>query len=174
VVTPRLTFPVGFTFSQPAPELSAWYKKAKTLKKQGVPKKQRPPKPPPTSLYPTKQPLALCLLAQFKAQHPDCKVNCITADALYGTATCVDHASALFAGVQVITQIRGNQHVRLQKREQHVADYFATHPGTPHTLRIRGGQEVVAFVSSARLYVCAHHTKRFVVALKYAGEETYR
>src|SRR5213594_1090360 len=60
------------------------------------------------------------------------------------------------------------------KREQNVSDYFATHPGTPHTIRIRGGQEVVAIVGSARLYVCAHKTKRFVVALKYEGEDTYR
>jgi len=80
----------------------------------------------------------------------------------------------MFDGVQVISQIRSNQTVRLQKRAQSVADYFATHPGTPHTLRIRGGQEVVAIVGSARLYVCAHYTKRFVVALKYAGEDTYR
>ena len=29
-------------------------------------------------------------------------------------------------------------------------------------------------VGSARLYVCAHKTKRFLVALKYAEEETYR
>jgi DDE superfamily endonuclease len=174
LVTPRLTFPVGFTFYQPAPELSAWYKKEKALKKQGVPKKQRPPKPPPHSFYPTKQQLALRLLEQFKAQHPNFTVSCITADALYGTASFVDQASALFAGVQVITQRRGNQYVRLQKRAQHVADSFAMHPGTPQTLRIGGGQEVVACVSSARLYVGAHHTKRFVVALKYEGEETYR
>src|SRR5215510_4555951 len=45
-VTPKLTIPVGFVFYQPAPELSAWYKQDKALKKQGVPKKQRPPKPP--------------------------------------------------------------------------------------------------------------------------------
>ena len=32
----------------------------------------------------------------------------------------------------------------------------------------------MAWVSSARLYVCAHHTKRFIVAIKYAEEETYR
>jgi hypothetical protein len=31
-----------------------------------------------------------------------------------------------------------------------------------------------AIVGSARLYVCSHKTKRFVVALKYEGEETYR
>ena len=60
------------------------------------------------------------------------------------------------------------------QREQHVADYFATHPGTPHTIRIRGGDELVAMVSSARLYVCSHQTKRFIVAIKYAEEETYR
>ena len=29
-------------------------------------------------------------------------------------------------------------------------------------------------ISSARLYVCSHKTKRFVVALKYEGETTYR
>jgi hypothetical protein len=32
VVTPAITIPAGFTFYQPAPELSAWYKKMKTLK----------------------------------------------------------------------------------------------------------------------------------------------
>jgi hypothetical protein len=77
-------------------------------------------------------------------------------------------------GVQVIAQIRSHQPVRLQKRAQSVAEYCATHPGTPHTLRIRGGQEGVAIVGSARLSVCSHHTKRFVVALKYAGEDPYR
>ena len=80
----------------------------------------------------------------------------------------------LFGGVQVISQIRSNQKVRLHKREQHVADYFAPHPGTPHTIRIRGGDEVIAIVGSARLYVCSHNTQRFVAALKYEGEETYR
>ena len=79
-----------------------------------------------------------------------------------------------FEGVQVISQIRSNRKVRVHKREQHVADYFATHPGTPHTIRIRGGEEVIAIVGSARLYVCSHKTKRFVVALKYEDEETYR
>ena len=33
---------------------------------------------------------------------------------------------------------------------------------------------MVAIVGSARMYVCAHKTKRFIIALKYAGEETYR
>jgi hypothetical protein len=78
----------------------------------------------------------------------------------------MDGASALFSGVQVISQLRSNQNVRVYKREQHVADYFATHPGTPLRIRIRGGDEMIAVVGSGRLYVCAHHTKRFVMALK--------
>ena len=174
LVTPKISIPVGFVFYQPAPELSAWYKQAKVLKKQGVPPKQRPPKPAPNAQYPTKQQLALRLLEAFKAHHPDIRVHCIAADALYGTVSFVDEASALFGGVQVLSQIRSNQNIRAGKREQHVADYFATHPGTPHTIRIRGGEEVVVSVSSARLYVCSHKTKRFIVAIKYVEEETYR
>src|SRR5712664_3352229 len=71
LVTPKISIPVGFVFYQPAPELSAWYKKEKVLKKQGVAKKQRPSKPSPNPHYPTKQALALRLLAQFNATHPD-------------------------------------------------------------------------------------------------------
>src|SRR4030095_16538859 len=40
LVTPKISIPVGFTFYQPAPELSAWYKKEKVLKKQGLAKQQ--------------------------------------------------------------------------------------------------------------------------------------
>ena len=42
------------------------------------------------------------------------------------------------------------------------------------TIRIRGGDEVPVTVGSARLVVCAHGQKRFVIALKYESEETYR
>jgi hypothetical protein len=61
-----------------------------------------------------------------------------------------------------------------RQRDQHVADYCATHPGTPQKIRIRGGEDVVALVGSARLYVSSHHTKRFIVAINYDEEETYR
>jgi hypothetical protein len=174
LVTPKISLPVGVVFYQPAPELSVWYKTAKALKKQGVPAQQRPRKPLPNPQYPTKEQLALHLLETFKAHHPEIRIHAVMADALYGTATFVDGASALCNGVQVISQIRSNQNIRVGKREQHVADYFATHPGTSHRMRIRGGAEVVAMVGSARLYVCSHKTKRLIVAIKYADEETYR
>ncbi|MGH8063823.1 MAG: IS701 family transposase [Candidatus Entotheonellia bacterium] len=174
VVTPDITLPVGFSFYQPAPELSAWYKQEKALKKPDVPTQQRPPTPPPHPYYPTQQALALRLLAQCKAAHPTFRGHCITADALDGTATFVDGAAALFGGVQVISPIRSHQKVRLHTRDQHVADYCATPPGTPQPIRIRGGEEVIARVGSARLDVCSHHTKRFIVAITYEDEETYR
>src|SRR4029450_6338573 len=151
LVTPKISMPVGFVFYQPAPELSAWYKQAKVLKKQGVPPKQRPPKPAPNAQYPTKQQLALRLLAAFKAQHPDIRVHCIVADALYGTGAFVDEASATFGGVQILSQIRSNQNLRAGKRAQHVADYFVTHPGTPPPIRVRGGEEG-GYGSAARVY----------------------
>src|SRR5215475_10881806 len=174
LVTPKISLPVGFAFYQPAPELSAWYKTDKNCKRQGVPPKQRPRKPAPNPQYPTKEQLALRLLASFKAHHPDVRIHAVMADALYGTATFVDGASTLFNGVQVLSQLRSNQNIRAGTRAQHVADYFASHPGTPYRIRIRGGEEVVALVRSARLYVCAHKTKRFIVAIKYAEEEPYR
>jgi DDE superfamily endonuclease len=174
LVTPSISIPVGFAFYKPAPELSAWYKQERRRKEQGVHPKQRLPKPPANPQYPTKQELALRLLQQCKDHHPDLRIHCVVAEALYGTAAFVDAASAIFDGVQVITQVRSNQKIRVYKREQHVANYFATHPGTPQTIRIRGGDEMVAIVGSARVYVCAHYTKRFIIALKYEGEETYR
>lgn len=174
LVTPKISIPVGFVFYQPDPELSAWYRQEKARQKQKAPKAQRLPKPAPNPNYPTKQQLALRLLEEFKVNHPDIRIHCITADALYGAGPFVDAASALYGGIQVISQIRSNQNIRSGKREQHVADYFATHPGTPQRICIRGGEEIVAMVSSARLYVCSHKTKRFVVAMKYENEETYR
>jgi hypothetical protein len=171
LVTPKISLPVGVVFSQPAPEISAWYRTDKALKKQGGPPKPRPRTPAPNPQYPTKAPLALRLLETFKAQHPEVRIHAVMADALSGTATFVDGASALFRGVQVLSPIRSNQNIRVGKRDQHVADYFAPHPGTPYSIRIRGGEAVVAMVGSARLYVCSHQTKRFIVAIKYEEEE---
>ena len=174
LVTPKITFPVGFAFYMPDPALTAWYREDKKLKKQGVPSAQRPPKPPKNQTYPTKEELSLCLLRQFKSCHQTIHIKCINADALYGTERFMDDASQICDQTQVISQIRGNQKVVFRNRNLAVTDYFAAYPGTPQKITLRGGQEVTAIVGSARLYVCAHHTKRFVIALKYEGEEQYR
>lgn len=174
LVTERITIPVGFAFYVPDPVLSAWHTQDKALRKQGVAKRQRPAKPPRNEAYPTKQALALRLLAQFRHHHPHLTIKGVLADALYGTAHFVDAASVIFGGVQVISQLRRNQTVRFRSRTLSVQQYFERYPGVPQTLRIRGGRDVHALVGSARLYVGAHGKKRFVIALKYAGEEDYR
>src|SRR5262245_4110149 len=95
--------PVGFTFDQPAPGLSAWDQQAKARKPPRVLTPQRPPQPPSHPLYPTKQPWALRWLEPCKMAHPGIRGHWIVADALYGTAPCVDGASARFSGVQGIS-----------------------------------------------------------------------
>lgn len=184
LVSELITVPVGFAFYEPDPVRTRWAKQDRALKKQGVAKRQRPPKPPRNPAYPTKLELGLRLLAQFKQSHPTIRVQCVLADALYGSAAFVDTASAIFGGVQVISQLRSNQKVRFRNRTLSVAQYFARTPGgaqqtscagTPiQQYRIRGGEPVTMRVSSARLYVDAQGKKRFVVALKYEGETEYR
>jgi hypothetical protein len=174
LVTPKITFPVGFAFYRPDPAVSAWYKADKKLKKQGTPPQQRPPKPVRNETYPTKGELALRLVRQFKGEQPTLKIKSIHADALYGTEAFLDEASEIFDQTQVISQIRSNQNVRFRNRKLSVEEYFTRYPGTPQQITLRGGKQLTALIGSARLYVCAHHKKRFVIALKYEQEESYR
>jgi len=174
LITSKITIPVGFAFYMPDPELKAWKKLDEKLRKQGVPKCQRPPEPPRNKNYPTIPEIALTLLEQFKKNHPNLKIKCIFADALYGTKKFLDRASRLFGGIQVISQIRSNQNIRYRNKYMAVEKYFSKYPGTVQKIKIRGGKEVNVILGSARLHVCAHGKKRFVIALKYEGEEEYR
>ncbi|MBU4316999.1 MAG: transposase [Proteobacteria bacterium] len=174
LITPKITIPVGFSFHMPDPALSAWQKKDNELKAKGVPKKKRPAKPHRDPDYPTMPQIALSLLEHFRAMHPEILIRCIFADALYGTEQFLSQASSLFGGIQVISQIRSNQLVRYRGRDWSVQDYFATFPGTEQTMTVRGGEKIKATIGSARLHVKAHRIKRFVIALKYEGEEEYR
>ncbi len=174
LVTASVTIPVGFAFYCPDPVRSAWAKQDKALRKKGIPKRKRPAEPARNPAYPTKAQLALQLLAQFHQDHPMVQVKCVLADALYGTEAFMDAAAAIFGGVQVISQLRNNQNIRFRNRTLSVAQYFARYPGVPQALRIRGGETVSVMVSSARLHVCAHGQKRFVIARQYEGETEYR
>ncbi len=114
------------------------------------------------------------MLRHFRRAHPDITVKCVVADALYGTDHFLKKASQIFGGVQVISQLRNNQNIRLRGKTYALERYFTSHPGVAQTIRIRGGEEVPVTVGSARLLVCAHGQKRFVIALTYEGEDTYR
>lgn len=172
LVTPKVTLPVGFRFYQPDPAVQEWKRSDDKLKKQGVEKSERPPEP--NAVYPSKSELMLALLREFRYYHPLIKVKAILADALYGHGGFMNRAAEVFAGTQTISQLSKTQKVRFRNREMSVAQYFTTYPGIEITLRIRGFKEVKVVLGSARLYVKAHGQKRFVVALKYEGEEQYR
>ncbi|KJU84506.1 Transposase, IS4-like domain protein [Candidatus Magnetobacterium bavaricum] len=174
LVTPKITIPVGFEFYVPDPEMTKWYKEEKRLKEQGVDKKDRPYRPSKNEEYPTKQEIALLLLERFKTFHPDIKIRCIVADALYGTRDFLNNASKMFGGIQVISQLRVNQKIRVIKSEQSVAEYFLKHPPIKGKIRIRGSIDKSVMLGSVRAEVCSHGVKRFVIALKYDGEEKYR
>lgn len=173
LITPTVSLPVGFRFYQPDPAVKAWKKNEEKLKQQGVKKSERPPRPAPNPAYPSKGQLLLDLLEEFKFYHPRLVVKAILADALYGSGWFMNRATKVFA-TQTISQLAKRQKVRFRHREMSVAQYFATYPGVEITLRIRGLKDVKVVLGSARLYVNAHQQKRFVVALKYEGEEEYR
>jgi hypothetical protein len=174
LVTPRVTIPVGVEFYMPDPALTEWNQADKGFRKRGVPKQQRPAKPRKNPAYPTKPEIALRVLEEFHCGFPDIAVQCVLADNLYGTQVFMDQASAIFGGVQVISQVRKNQKLRFQGKTMNVLTLFQRYPGVAQTIRIRGGQPVSVWVSSARVQVCAHGKKRFVIALKYEGEDEYR
>ena len=101
-------------------------------------------------------------------------MKAVLADALYGSAEWMNRVMAQWPQTQVISQLQKTQKIRFRQREMTVAHYFATYPGVTQTLRLRGGEAVTVILGSARLYVNAHQQKRFVVALKYPGEEDAR
>lgn len=174
LVTDTLTLPVGVEFFMPDPTLTVWHREDKRLRKQGVPKKQRPDKPVRNPNYPTKPTIALELLQDFHRCFPKIQIRCVLADTLYGTQTFLDDASSVFGGVQVISKLRKDQKVRLRGKTLNLTTFSKRYPGLVESLSLRGGQTRTVYLRSARLYVEAHGKKRFVIALKYEGEEEYR
>jgi len=174
LVTEKVSIPVGVEFYMPCPALTAWNREDKRLKQAGVPKKERPAKPAPNPNYPTKLEIALVLLKRFHTEFSEISIRCVLADNLYGTEEFLDKASAIFGGIQVISKLRKNQKVRFRGKTLHVNTFFQRYPGVAQQLSIRGGEPVTVYVRSARIHVCAHRKKRFVVALLYEGEDEYR
>ncbi|MCK4493800.1 MAG: transposase, partial [Methylococcales bacterium] len=175
LVTESVSFPVGFSFYMPDPELSKWSKEDKRLKKMRVAKKDRPEKPQRNLLYPTKIQIALDLLRKFKKQHAEIKITAILADALYGEAYFMTEATQVFDNVQVISQLRENQNIEYKGKKRNLKHYFnKINSGIPAMIQVRGGKPVKVTLSSARLKVSAHGKKRFVIALKYEEEKEYR
>jgi len=174
LVTSKVTIPVGFKFYQPDPLVVEWRKTVKKLKEKDTDKSQFPAKPSHNPAYPTKLELLLELLQEFASNHPNIRVKAILVDALYGSAKFMDQAGKIFNKVQIVSQLKKTQKVRFRCQEMTVEQYFEKYPGVKTTIQIRGGKEVTVVLGSVRIYVKAHGQKRFVIALKYEGEENYR
>lgn len=175
LVTPKITIPVGFAFYEPDPARKAWKLEDKRLKKQGIAKKGRPQEPARNPQYPTKQALALQLLADFSLSFPDIHVACVLADALYSDKDFMNAASIIFGkATQVVSQLRSNQIIRDRGHEKSVKSYFISYPGVRKTISIRGGTMQAVVLGGARLWVKAHQKMRFVIALRYEGEQEER
>jgi hypothetical protein len=141
LIAKNITIPVGFQFYMPDPKLKEWKKQDEKLRKKGVAKKNRPVKPDIDDNYPQIPEIALNLLREFKENHPQIKVQCIVADALYGIKSFMDEASKIFGGVQVISQIKETQNILFGNRRMQVKKYFGSHPGVEQKVRLRGGEE---------------------------------
>lgn len=173
LITDKVTVPVGFRFYEPQPNMSEWRHTNNKLKKQNIPKNLRPKKPAIDSNYPSKQQLALDLLREFAANCPHINIQCVLADALYGTKYFVGQASALL-NTQIISQIKYNQNVWSCGKYISIKEYFRRNCCVPRKISIRGGEHKDVIMHGARLTLKAHECKRYIVALKYAGEEEYR
>jgi len=174
LITSKVSIPVGFDFYMPDPKVKKWKQKDAELRKKGVPKKDRPEKPEPDTNFPKVPEIGINLLKQFLQNHSMITIDCVIADALYGTKAFLNKASSVFDGIQVISQIKKNQNVRFRNKVISVQKYFTSHPGIEQTITIRGRKKQKVMVGAARLHVCSHNQKRFVIALKYEGEKKYR
>jgi len=172
LVTPSISIPVGFDFYMPDPERTKWKKEENRLKKLGVPARDRPQEVLRRAEYPTKQEIGIALLKEFKSNFPDIDVFSVNADALYGSADFLDQAEAIYP--QIVSQIRGDQNIKIRGVEKSVHTYFAALPPLSKKVTIRGDKKQKIIFNSARLHVSAHGKKRFIIALKYEGETEFR
>jgi len=172
-ITPTATIPVSFDFYMPDPERSEWKKQDEKLKKEGIPKKDRPKEPPKNPEFPTKIEIALNLLTEFASNFPNIKIKAVVGDALYGTAQFLNQARKILQIGQVISQVKKNQNIRYRGKVMSVEEYFQKHEGVVWTVKIRG-KETVVVMNGIRVHLSAHNCKRFIIALKYEGETEYR
>ncbi len=175
LVTDKISIPVGFRFYRPDPNIKKWKQKEKELKAQGVLKNDRPEKPERSADCPTIENIAVLLVKEFKTNHPDIKVKAILADALYGTSNFFCKIHKIYKNTQVISQAKKSQNVELKSGKLiSIEAYFVRNPGVKKIVSIRGNDPVCVTMHGARLKLAAHGKKRYIIALKYEGEDEYR
>jgi hypothetical protein len=174
LVTEKITIPVGFKFYYPDPEKIKWNKEDQNLRKQNIPKSQRPKQPPENPKFPSKIKLALTLLEEFKKHFSDITIQSISADAAYGSSDFFKQSKKLFEKTQIISQLKNNQKVLYKNKLIPVSKLFENINTIETKVQIRGGEFKNVSIASARVLVESHAEYQFVIALKYEGEDEFR
>lgn len=173
LVTDKVTIPVGFNFYLPDPEWVEWKAKDRQLRKNKVAKSGRPVEPKRSNEYPSKLEISGNLVEEFVSNFPEVKVKALLADCLYGNKKLKERIDKLGQKIQIISQIRSNQLVKLSGKNITVTELFKRYPGIPTIINIRGQSSAVN-MRGMRVQVNAYGCKLMVIALKYAGEDDYR
>jgi len=173
LVSKEITLPVGYKLYESDPILQAFRREDKRLKKKGIAKKHRPQEPKRSKGYPTKIELSLELLREFVDHFPKIKIMSTSADAAYGTRKFIEQVAVITNQKQVITQIKSSQNIAINNKIMSVAEFFKNYSGKKATVKLRGQDKEVTFVS-IKLVVTSHNASYRVVALKYADEDAYR
>jgi hypothetical protein len=171
LVTDRVTIPLGFAFYEPDAEWVLWRKEDKKLKKDGIPKKDRPKEPAKNTK--NKREIAVGLVRKFQKDFPDFKIRSICADCYFGNKAFSDGIHEIYNNVQIISQIRGNQIVYMKGKPVNVSTLFERYAGGPEIINCRGESKNV-IMYGMRIKVKSYGHKLFVIALKYEGEDEYR
>ena len=170
LVTNKVTIPLGFAFYEPDPKWIEWSAKEKKLKKQKIPKIDRPIEPEKT--HKSKREIAVNLVEEFASNFPNFKIRAVCADCFFGNKQFADGIKTV-CNTQIISQIRSNQIVYMKGKPLHVDTLFQRYEGVPELINCRGVDKNV-IMYGMRIKVKAYGHKLFVIALKYEGEDDYR
>lgn len=183
IVTSKFTLPIFFKFYRPDPKIREWEKENKRLKKKGIKKKDRPPKPERDhENYPTRTEIAGTLLEKARdlIEKINTTCNCniqvisVLKDAAYMSPAAVETVKRYFPKAQFVSQIAKNQIVWNKTQKKHtVEDYFANQHPIKEVIKLRGEEKSVEYIS-ARLFVQSHGKVLHIIALRYEGESEYR
>ncbi len=173
LVSDTLTIPVGFRFYEPDPDISAWRKEDKRLRKKGIQKKYRPKMPGRNPNYPTKISLAIEALSDFTSNFSDLKIKAVIGDTFYGNKEFFDGAVAATGQAQVLSQIKKTQLINVNGRFIQVQKFFENYQGKTEEITLRFNKKKITY-RAAKFKVKAHNKRLRVIALKYEGEEDYR
>ncbi len=175
LISRDITVPVGFCFYEPDPKQTAWRKEDERLRKKGVVKKHRPKRPDEDQNYPGKKELALKLLSNFMALCSDVnlKIKAVLADAFYDKVDFMENAANITNQPQVISQIKRNQNIVVNNKEENIETFFKNYSGHKEQVTLRYNEKNITYCS-IKAKVKSHNKKYSIVALKYEDESDYR